>query len=96
MGSEMCIRDSSMGEPEGFCKLVVAAPSGDEAREAAGQSFRPGQILGCHLFGAHSSDIVQEIAAVMNGKVTVDELRNIVHAHPTLTEVLISAASEGR
>lgn len=86
----------SMGEPEGFCKLVVAAPSGDEAREAAVQSFRPGRILGCHLFGAHSSDIVQEIAAVMNGKVTVDELRNIVHAHPTLTEVLLAAASEGR
>ena len=75
----------SMDEPEGFVKLVVAAP------ETAG-SLQPGQILGCHLFGAHSADIVQEIAALMNKRATLAEFQAVIHAHPTLTEVLQSAA----
>ena len=74
----------SMNEPEGFVKLVVAAEGASE--------YVPGQILGCHLFGAHSADIVQEIAALMNRKATLDEFQQIIHAHPTLGEVLQSAA----
>lgn len=74
----------SMDEPEGFVKLVVA---GDGA-----EGYKPGQILGCHLFGAHSADIVQEIAALMNHQATLEEFKSIIHAHPTLGEVLSSAA----
>lgn len=73
----------SMGEPEGFCKIVAAA--GDDVR-------KPGQILGCHMFGAHSADIIQEIAALMNVDATVEDLTSIIHAHPTLTEILLAAA----
>ena len=40
----------SMNEPEGFVKLVVAGEGAE--------GYVPGQILGCHLFGAHSADIV--------------------------------------
>ena len=71
----------SMDETEGFCKVVAADAGGDYAE---------GQILGCHLFGAHSADIVQEIAALMNFNATVDDLKRIIHAHPTLSEVLLS------
>lgn len=74
----------SMDEPEGFVKLIVEADS-----DAASGS---GRILGCHLFGAHSADIIQEIAALMNKKTTLDEFQAIIHAHPTLGEVLQSAA----
>ena len=73
-----------MDEPEGFVKLVVA---GDGA-----EGYKPGQILGCHLFGAHSADIVQEIAALMNHQATLEEFKSIIHAHPTLGEDLSSAA----
>ena len=72
----------SMGEPEGFCKIVVAAEDAEN----------PGRILGCHMFGAHSSDIIQEIAALMNTGADIDKFKTIIHAHPTLTEVLQSAA----
>lgn len=75
----------SMDEPDGYCKIVVAGEGGQ---------FKPGQILGCHMFGAHSADIVQEIAALMNRQATVEELRTIIHAHPTLSEVLLTAARQ--
>ncbi len=68
----------SMGEPDGFCKLVVSA--GD------------GRILGCHLFGAHSADIVQEVCALMSRKATLADFKAVIHAHPTLCEVLQAAA----
>lgn len=74
----------SMNEPEGFVKLIVAGEGAD--------GYAPGQILGCHLFGAHSADIVQEIAALMNRKATLAQFQAIIHAHPTLGEVLQSAA----
>ena len=74
----------SMNEPEGFVKLVIAGEGASD--------YAPGQILGCHLFGAHSADIVQEIAALMNRKATLEDFQQIIHAHPTLGEVLQSAA----
>lgn len=77
----------TMGEPEGFCKIVTA-----DVPENDASGYRPGQILGCHMFGAHSSDIIQEIAAVMNMHSTIDEFKSIIHAHPTLAEILLNAA----
>lgn len=68
----------SMGEPDGFCKLISEKESG--------------KILGCHLFGAHSADLIQEIAALMNNDATVSDLAAIIHAHPTLGEVILAAA----
>lgn len=49
-------------------------------------------IIGCHLFGPHSADLIQEIAALMNKKATLADLRDIVHAHPTLGEVILNAS----
>ena len=72
-----------MEKPEGFCKLVVAEGS---------EAYAPGQILGCHLFGAHSADLIQEVASLMNHNATVAELASTVHAHPTLGEVILDAA----
>jgi len=67
----------SMDETEGYCKWVTDAESG--------------KILGCHLFGAHSSDLVHEATVLLNFGASVDDLKNIIHAHPTLSEVLESA-----
>ena len=67
----------TMGETDGFCKLVVSAADG--------------QILGCHLYGPHASDIVQEACALINRKTTLSQFQSIIHTHPTLTEVLQSA-----
>lgn len=77
----------AMGETEGYCKIIEAAP------QEAENGFREGQILGCHLFGAHAPDLVQEIAALMGRKASMDDLRSTIHAHPTLAEVILSAAN---
>lgn len=70
----------TMGETDGFCKLI--ASSEDD------------RILGCHLYGPHPSDIIQEVAALINCRATLDDFRSIIHTHPTLTEILQSAVHQ--
>ena len=77
----------TMGETDGFCKVIVAA----EPKEGAESPYEPGRILGCHLYGPHASDIVQEACALISRKSTLKEFEDIIHTHPTLTEVLQSA-----
>lgn len=66
----------SMDETDGYCKLIVA---------------ESGTILGAHIMGAHASDLIHEITAVMNIHGTVDDMRSVIHAHPTLSEIVQSA-----
>ena len=67
----------AMGETEGMMKLFV--------------SLEDGTILGCHAYGAHSADIVQEVSVLMCKHTTIAELADMVHIHPTLSEILKSA-----
>ena len=67
----------AMGESEGLLKLFVSPE---------------GLILGCHAFGAHSADIVQEVSVLMCKNTTLGELADMVHIHPTLSEILFVAA----
>lgn len=54
-------------------------------------------ILGVHVLGAHASDIVAEAAALMYGMTTVDELAgDLIHSHPTLSELLPLAARNAK
>ena len=70
----------AMGETEGMLKLFSASsPLG-----GTGGAF----ILGCHAYGAHSADIVQEVSALMCKNTTIEELADMVHIHPTLSEIL--------
>ena len=66
----------TMGETDGFCKVVVA---------------ESGRVLGCHLYGPHASDIIQEACALITRKATLEQFQSVIHTHPTLTEVLQSA-----
>ena len=50
-----------------------------------------GVILGCHAYGAHAADIVQEVSALMCKHTTISELADMVHIHPTLSEILKNA-----
>ena len=77
----------TMGETDGFCKIVVAA----EPKEGTESPYEPGRVLGCHLYGPHASDIVQEACAMISRKATLKEFQDVIHTHPTLTEVLQSA-----
>ena len=66
----------SMDETDGYCKVIVD---------------NDGKVLGAHIMGAHASDLIHEIAAAMNLGATLQQLQSVIHAHPTLSEVLQSA-----
>ena len=51
-----------------------------------------GKIIACHVLGAHAADIVQEVTALINSRATLDNLADIIHIHPTLSEILHEAA----
>ena len=66
----------AMAETEGMLKLFADAE---------------GRLLGCHAYGAHAADIVQEVSVLMCRDTTVTQLRDMVHIHPTLSEILKNA-----
>ena len=66
----------AMAETEGMLKLFMSPD---------------GLILGCHAYGAHAADIVQEVSVLMCRDTTVTQLRDMVHIHPTLSEILKNA-----
>ncbi len=47
-----------------------------------------GKLAGCHVLGAHAADLVQEVSALISVGATVDDLRRVIHIHPTLQELL--------
>ncbi len=63
----------AMGETEGLLKLF---------------SDQQDRIIGCHAFGAHAADIIQEVSVLMCRNTTVAQLHDMIHIHPTLGEVL--------
>ncbi|MBD2666469.1 dihydrolipoyl dehydrogenase [Richelia sinica FACHB-800] len=50
-----------------------------------------GEVLGVHIFGPHASDLIHEAAAAVANRQSVQSLAYLVHAHPTLSEVLDEA-----
>ena len=70
----------AMGETEGMLKLFSESDAG--------------RILGCHAYGAHAADMIQEVSVLMSCGATIKQLRNMVHIHPTVNEVLLSAAEQ--
>jgi dihydrolipoamide dehydrogenase len=66
-----------MNATDGMLKLMVST---DDDR-----------LLGCHVYGAHAADIVQEVSVLMCCDATLTQLRDMVHIHPTLSEVLSAA-----
>ena len=70
----------AMNETDGLIKMIV-----DNATR---------QIVGCHICGAHAADLIQEVVTAMNADATVDLLARSIHGHPTLSEVLLTAARQ--
>ncbi len=63
----------AMDETEGMVKLLA---DGD------------GRLIGCHIYGTHAADMVQEVSALMTTGATLAQLRDIIHIHPTVNELL--------
>ena len=71
-------RARSMGEFEGFVKIIVDAKSD--------------LILGVHVLGPYASELISEAVVAMEFAASSEDLARIIHAHPTLSEALHEAA----
>ena len=67
----------SMGEGEGFVKVLAEKDSH--------------KILGVHVMGPHASDIVQGGSLAIQNNLTVENIKENIFAHPTLSEVFYEA-----
>ena len=52
------------------------------------------KILGAHIIGPHAPDLIHEIAVAMEKGLTVKDIANTIHAHPTLAEGIMEAAED--
>ena len=70
----------AMGEITGFFKIIAEAGSD--------------RIIGAHIVGAHASDLIHEVAVAMRTGLTVKDIAETIHAHPTLAEGLREACED--
>lgn len=69
---------ATQGESEGTVKIITA---GKEEK-----------IVGMHILGPHSSDLIQEGTMAVAKGVTAAEMSELIHPHPTLCESVWEAA----
>lgn len=68
----------ALGETDGLCKLIFLKETG--------------QLIGAHILGVEAADLAQQCADLMNRNTTLHQMREIIFGHPTVSEVLLSAA----
>lgn len=65
-------------ETEGFVKILI-----DEKTRT---------ILGCQIIGSNASDLMNEICLAMQCNIKIDDVSDMIHAHPTLSETVLKVA----
>lgn len=66
-------------EREGMIKLLVD---------------KKGYILGCHILGPHAGETLHEVYLAMTQKIKIKALTQMIHAYPTLADIVKKAAGE--
>ncbi|MDK1031702.1 MAG: dihydrolipoyl dehydrogenase [Planctomycetia bacterium] len=62
------------GETAGLVKIIADADTGE--------------ILGTVIIGPHATDVIHEVALAMRAELTVEEIAETIHAHPTFSEAI--------
>lgn len=71
-------RALGMGQASGFVKMLV--------------DDRTDRILGVHIIGPMASELISEAVVAMEFSASGEDIARIIHAHPTLSEVIHEAA----
>ena len=66
------------GDTKGFVKMLAHA--------------RTDEILGVHIINSHASELIAEAVVAMEFHASSEDIARIVHAHPSLSEVMHEAA----
>ena len=69
------------GDADGFVR-IVCEPGG-------------GKVLGASLIGPHVTELVHELALAVHSGLTLADIADTIHAHPTLSEAIGEAALGG-
>jgi dihydrolipoamide dehydrogenase len=67
-------------ETEGFVKVLIGEPHGE--------------LLGAHVLGGASTDMVSTLTLAMTTELTSDEILSTVFAHPTFSEAIKEAVAD--
>ena len=62
------------GDTDGLIKVIVEQEMGE--------------ILGVHLYGVHTTEMIAQFASAMEAEATAEEIVNTVFPHPTISESL--------
>ena len=62
------------GDDSGFAKMIVCSESG--------------VILGASVIGVEATEIIHEMVLAIEKKLTAQELKKMIHAHPTVSEII--------
>ncbi|MFA6617524.1 MAG: dihydrolipoyl dehydrogenase [Candidatus Neomarinimicrobiota bacterium] len=68
----------AVGHVDGFMKFVVEKESG--------------KILGAHCIGAEATELIAELSLAVTKGMTVKDVAETIHAHPTLSEITMETA----
>ena len=71
-------RAKAIGDRRGLLKAVVNRPDGE--------------ILGFHILAPHGDVLLHEAVAAMHGRGSIERISKSIHVHPTLSEMVKSAA----
>ena len=69
----------TLGNKEGFIKIIAEK--------------KYNQIIGVHIIGPNSTEMIAESVIALKLECTVEEIAETIHAHPTLSEAFMEAAA---
>lgn len=67
----------TLGETDGLIKMIISK----------------GKIIGCHILGAHASDLIMEASIAISADLPTASIERAIHPHPTLSELIHTALS---
>ena len=70
----------AISKTEGFAKIIY-----DE---------KYGELLGFHMIGENATELISEIAVAKRLEATYNEIIDIIHPHPTISEVILEATGD--
>jgi dihydrolipoamide dehydrogenase len=69
------------GEPDGLAQLYADAATD--------------RLVGATVMGVHAVEIIHEVGVAISDGLSMDDLGSIIHAHPTVSELMMDAAEQG-
>jgi dihydrolipoamide dehydrogenase len=68
----------AMEHPEGFAKVI--------------HDPETGEILGATIVGERATDVIHELLLARKAELTIEDVADLMHAHPTIAEAVMEAA----